>query len=87
VGGFIDIATTLAVEQITYPVCKGIAQRGQSAKLITERAVFEVEPEGLVLTEIAKGVDVRENVLEQIGFQPKCIADPLPFTEEVLFAF
>jgi propionate CoA-transferase len=59
----------------------------QNAKLITERAVFEVEPEGLVLTEIAKGVDVRENVLEQIGFQPKCIADPLPFTEEVLFAF
>jgi hypothetical protein len=30
VGGFIDIATTLAVEQITYPVCKGIAQRGKT---------------------------------------------------------
>jgi propionate CoA-transferase len=65
-----------AVEQITYPVCKSVAQRGQKAKLITERAVFEVEPDGLVLTEVAKGVDVRENILEQMGFQPKCIADP-----------
>ena len=47
-------------EQITYPVRNGVINRGQRAKIITERAVFEVAAEGLVLTEVAKGVDVRK---------------------------
>jgi propionate CoA-transferase len=74
-----------AVEQVTYSVSAGVAYRGQKAKLITERAVFEVEPDGLVLTEVAKGVDVREDVLQQMEFRPTRIADPLPLMEEALF--
>lgn len=73
-------------EQITYPVCKNVAERGQKATLITERAVFRVEADGLVLAEIAKGVDVRRDVLEQMEFAPKRIVDPLPCMEESLFA-
>ena len=33
-------------EQITYPVRNGVINRGQRAKIITERAVFEVVAEG-----------------------------------------
>ncbi|MCW5619732.1 MAG: propionate CoA-transferase [Burkholderiales bacterium] len=75
-----------AVEQVTYPVRKNVAGRAQKATLITERAVFRVEPDGLVLAEVAKGVDVRRDVLDQMEFQPRRILDPLPFMEEALFA-
>ncbi|KVN29505.1 propionate CoA-transferase [Burkholderia pyrrocinia] len=73
-------------EQITYPVMKNVRERGQTAKIITERAVFEVEPDGLVLTEVAKGIDVRRDVLEQMEFRPKRIADDIKLMEVDLFA-
>jgi propionate CoA-transferase len=73
------------VEQITYPVGKGVSERGQTALIVTERAVFRVEPEGLMLAEVAKGIDVRRNLLDQMTFPPHRIADPLPTMETSLF--
>jgi propionate CoA-transferase len=73
-------------EQITYPVRKGVAERGQSALIITERAVFRVVPEGLTLTEVAKGIDVRQDILDQMAFAPHHIVDPLPVMDASLFA-
>jgi propionate CoA-transferase len=73
-------------DHITYPVHKGVVERGQKAKLITERAVFEVSPEGLVLTEVAKGIDVRRDILEQMNFAPARIAEPLATMDARLFA-
>jgi len=52
------------VDHITYPVRKNVAERGQKASIITERAVFEVRADGLVLTEVAPGIDVRRQVLD-----------------------
>ena len=57
-------------EQITYPVRKGVVERGQTALIVTERAVFRVVPEGLMLTEVAKGIDVRRDILDQMAFAP-----------------
>ena len=73
-------------EQITYPVRNGVIHRGQRAKIITERAVFEVAAEGLVLTEIAKGVDVRRDILDQMEFAPARIVDQPKTMDEALFA-
>jgi propionate CoA-transferase len=73
------------VEQITYPVRKGVVERGQKAKIITERAVFEVVPEGLMLTEAARGIDVRTDILAQMNFAPARIAEPLSLMDERLF--
>lgn len=73
-------------DHITYPVMQGVAERGQKAMLITERAVFQVERDGLVLTEVAKGIDVRTDVLEQMEFRPKRVAEPLALMDESLFA-
>jgi propionate CoA-transferase len=73
-------------EQITYPVRKGVAERGQSALIITERAVFRLVPEGLTLTEVAKGIDVRRDILDQMAFAPHHIVDPLPVMDASLFA-
>jgi propionate CoA-transferase len=73
-------------EQITYPVRKGVLERGQTALIVTERAVFQVEPDGLTLAEVAKGIDVRRDVLEQMAFAPNRIIDPLPLMDVSLFA-
>lgn len=75
-----------AAEHITYPVHKGVVERGQKAKLVTERAVFEVKPEGLVLTEVAKGIDVKRDILGQMDFAPARIAEPLATMDAKLFA-
>lgn len=74
------------VGEITYPLCRNIAERGQKAKIYTERAVFSVEPDGLVLTEIAPGIDVKTQVLDLMAFPPKHIMEPLPKMDAALFA-
>jgi propionate CoA-transferase len=72
-------------DHITYPVAKGVAERGQKATLITERAVFAIESDGLVLTEVAKGIDVARDVLGQMEFRPKRIMEPLRTMDAKLF--
>lgn len=73
-------------EQITYPVRKGVAERGQQATIVTERAVFQMLPEGLMLTEVARGIDVQRDIIEQMEFPPARIATDLAVMDEALFA-
>lgn len=73
-------------ESVTYRVLDGVKHQGQSALVVTERAVFEAAPEGLVLAEIAPGVDVRRHVLERMEYPPVRILDPLPTMDPSHFA-
>lgn len=50
------------VEQISFNAARSRAL-GQRVMYITERAVFELEEDGLLLTELARGIDVERDVL------------------------
>ena len=63
-----------AVQQITFSGAYAQTQK-QPVLYITERAVFELKPEGVVLTEIAPGIDLQKDVLNQIDFPVKIAKD------------
>lgn len=75
-----------AAESITYRALDGVREQGQEALVVTERAVFEIAKDGLVLIEVAPGVDVRQDVLGRMEFAPARILDPLPVMDAELFA-
>lgn len=58
-----------SVEQITF---NGVYshQKGQKVMFITERAVFQLIDKGLLLKEIAPGVDLQKDILDQMEFIP-----------------
>lgn len=57
------------VQQISYCGKRALAN-GQKMLYVTERAVFEMTPEGPMLVEIAKGVDLQKDILDQMEFKP-----------------
>ncbi len=60
-------------------------ERGQQVQYITERAVFELADDGIVLTEVAPGIDVERDVLGQMGFRPR-VAEQLAVMDRRLYA-
>ncbi|ELY81976.1 acyl CoA:acetate/3-ketoacid CoA transferase [Natrinema gari] len=72
-----------SVEQITFSGEYAV-ETEQPIVYVTERAVFELSPEGLVLTEIAPGLDPETGVIDEMGFEP-LVADELAEMEPQLF--
>ena len=71
------------VQQITFSA-KYARKTGQRVLYITERCVFELAREGIVLTEIAPGVDLEKDILPYMGFRP-VISDNLKQMDARLF--
>jgi propionate CoA-transferase len=61
------------------------ARNGQKVIFVTERAVFELRPDGPVLVEIAPGLDLERDVLGQMEFVPT-IADDLKITDASIYS-
>lgn len=91
-GGLLRIhkegATRKFLKQVEHITFSGryARQRNQAVLYITERAVFELRPEGLTLTETAPGIDLQRDILGQMDFRPRLapevrMMDPRIFRE------
>lgn len=72
-----------AVEQISFSG-KMAVRNHQRVMVVTERAVFELTENGLMLTEYAPGVDVEKDIIGKMEFRP-LIAENLKEMDGALF--
>ncbi|WP_322887099.1 acyl CoA:acetate/3-ketoacid CoA transferase [Sinorhizobium medicae] len=71
------------VEHVTFSGRRAVEQR-QKITYVTERCVMKLTPEGVVLTEIAPGVDLETHILRQSEF-PLMVSDKLKLMDSALF--
>lgn len=57
------------VQQVSFSGARAI-RTGQEVLFVCERAVFRLTAEGVVLEEIAPGIDLQADVLDRMGFTP-----------------
>ncbi|MFY0654962.1 MAG: acyl CoA:acetate/3-ketoacid CoA transferase [Cyclobacteriaceae bacterium] len=72
------------VDQVTFS-SEYALEHGQSVLYITERAVFELTAEGLLLKEIAPGIDLQKDVLDLMDFKP-IISKELAIMDVTIFS-
>ncbi|WP_407049662.1 acyl CoA:acetate/3-ketoacid CoA transferase [Methyloraptor flagellatus] len=71
------------VEHVSFSGARGVAQ-GQDITYVTERCVMKLTPAGVMVTELAPGIDLERDVLAQAGF-PLLVADDLKRTPDRLY--
>ena len=70
------------VEHRTFSGSHSAAQ-GQTVLYVTERCVFELNPQGLKLIEVAPGVDVQRDILARMHFEPIIAGELKPMDERI----
>ena len=72
-----------ACEQISFSGRRAVAQ-GQDVTYVTERCVLKLTPEGVMVTEVAAGVELQCHILDQAEF-PLIVSPRLKEMEPALF--
>jgi propionate CoA-transferase len=72
------------VGQVTFNGERARSQ-GRPVHFVTERCVFRLEPDGLALIEIAPGVDLQRDIVDQMAFAP-IVREPVPLMDPLIFA-
>lgn len=73
-----------SVEQLSFSG-EYATEKGQSIYYVTERAVFQLTKNGLELIEIAPGIDLEQDILNQMEFKP-VISQNLKVMEHSIFS-
>ncbi|MEL7650214.1 MAG: malonate decarboxylase subunit alpha [Sedimentibacter sp.] len=71
------------LQQITFSGDVAV-KNNKSVQFVTERAVFRLTKDGLLLTEIAPGIDIEKDILGQMEFRP-IISENLKYMDEKIF--
>jgi propionate CoA-transferase len=71
------------VEHVTFSGGRAVEQ-GQDITYVTERCVMKLTKQGIVVTEIAPGIDLEAHILEQSEF-PLNVSDDLQVMDQCLF--
>ena len=71
------------MQQVTFSA-EYAAQSGQKVLYVTERAVLRLTKDGIVLEEIAPGVDLQKDILDQMDFKP-ILSENLKLMDERIF--
>jgi acyl CoA:acetate/3-ketoacid CoA transferase len=74
---------TRTLDQVSFSGRRGKAQ-GQDVTYVTERCVMKLTPEGIMVTEIAPGIDLSANILAQSEF-PLLVSPTLKPMDGALF--
>lgn len=78
------------VNKVTEITFSGVVagKNDKSVLYVTERAVFELKADGVHLIEVAPGIDIQTQVLDQMDFKPIVgevkVMDPRIYTDEVM---
>lgn len=70
------------IAQISFSAEVALDQ-GKDITYVTERAVFKLTPQGLMLTEIAPGIDLQRDILDQMEFTPLLSDEIKPMPAEI----
>ncbi|CRF28974.1 propionate CoA-transferase [Mycobacterium tuberculosis] len=70
------------VEHLTFNA-HAAREKGQAPLYITERAVFRLGEEGLILTEFAPGVDIEKEILPYIDFKVTIAPEVRPMSSHI----
>jgi propionate CoA-transferase len=71
------------VDQVSFSGRRALAQ-GQDITYVTERCVIRLDADGLVVTEVAPGIDLRRDILDQAA-TPLRVASDMRLMEAALF--
>ncbi|MCV6576639.1 MAG: acyl CoA:acetate/3-ketoacid CoA transferase [Cohaesibacter sp.] len=71
------------VEQVSFSGKRAVAQ-GQQVRYVTERCVMDLTKDGLLVSEIAPGLDLQRDILDQADIDLK-VADDLKVMDGALF--
>ena len=79
----VEIKYVNEVQQITFSGEQAL-KNGQEVLYISERAVFKLTDDGIVLTEVAPGVDLQKDILGKMEFEP-LVSDELKLMDSRIF--
>ncbi|MDX1372851.1 MAG: hypothetical protein R3321_10295, partial [Nitrososphaeraceae archaeon] len=60
---------------------------GNTIMYITERAVFELNKDGIILKEVAPNVDIEKDIISKMDFEPRISSDLMEMDKKIFYEY